>query len=95
MKFFLLILIHILLNTSISCIEPPKESDTFLNWGLKNNLNISSFIELSSTSEKSKIRFIAKEDIPRKQELLTIPNSLMFNVSKLLNLLNSKTLNKQ
>ena len=95
MKFFLLILIHILLNTSISCIEPPKESDTFLNWGLKNNLNISSFIELSSTSEKSKIRFIAKEDIPRKQELLTIPNSLMFNVSKLLNLLNSKTINKQ
>ena len=95
MKFFLLILIHILLNISISCIEPPKESDTFLNWGLKNNLNISSFIELSSTSEKSKIRFIAKEDIPRKQELLTIPNSLMFNVSKLLNLLNSKTLNKQ
>lgn len=95
MRVFILLLIHIILIFSTKSIEPPKENETFLEWGLKNNLNISSYIELTSSTEKSKIRFIAKEDIPRKQELLTIPNSLMFNISKLLNLLNSKTLNKQ
>ena len=68
---------------------------TNIHLGLFSNLNISSYIELSSHKEKNKIRFIAKEDISRKQELLTIPNSIMFNVSKLINLMNSKNLNKQ
>ena len=95
MNIFILILILTILNIIINCIEIQKENETFLEWGLKNNLNVSSFIELTEQKEKSKIRFIAKEDIARKQELLTIPNSIMFNVSKLLNLLNSKNLNKQ
>ena len=37
-----------------------------------NNLEISSLIELSSSQEKSKIHFVAKDEIPRKQLLLTI-----------------------
>ena len=95
MKVFSLILNLIILNITIYCIEIPKENDTFLEWGLKNNLNISPYIELTSHKDKNKIRFIAKEDIARKQELLKIPNSIMFNVSKLINLMNSKNLNKQ
>ena len=95
MKFSILILIPSIINLLINCIEPSNIKDTFLDWGIKNNLNISPFIELSSNQEKNKIRFIAKEDIPRKQLLLTIPYSLMFNISKILDLINSKNLNKQ
>ena len=50
---------------------------------------------MTSPQEKNKIHFIAKDEIPKNQELLTIPNSIMFNITKLLNLLNSKNLNKQ
>ena len=96
MKVFILILIPFIINISIiNCLIAPKENETFLEWGLKNNLNISSSIELSSSKEKSKIHFVAKDDIQKNQELLIIPCSLMFNTSKLLNLLNSKSLNKQ
>ena len=95
MKFSILILIPSIINLLINCIEPSNIKDPFLDWGIKNNLNISPFIELSSNQEKNKIRFIAKEDIPRKQLLLTIPYSLMFNISKILDLINSKNLNKQ
>ena len=68
-------------------------SDIFINWGLKYNLKLSSYIELSI--EKNKIKFYAKTDIPKKEELLTIPNSIMFNITKALLLINSKSLNKQ
>ena len=68
-------------------------SDIFINWGLKYNLKLSSYIE--SLIEKNKIKFYAKTDIPKKEELLTIPNSIMFNITKALLLINSKSLNKQ
>ena len=95
MRLFHIALIPLIINISIISIDPPFNKASFIEWGIKNNLNISPYIELSSSSEKSKIRFIAKEDIPRKEELLTIPNSLMFNITKILDLINSKSLNKQ
>ena len=95
MSLFNIILISLIINLSIINVKSESMKDPFLEWGINNNLDISPLIELSTSQEKSKIRFIAKEEIPRKQLLLTIPYSLMFNISKLLDLLNSKNLNKQ
>ena len=89
LKILLLLLFIIIIN----CEKNNENIDIFLDWGLKNKLQISSYIEVSS--EKNKIKFIAKEDIPKKKELLTIPNKIMFNISKALELINSKNLNKQ
>jgi hypothetical protein len=86
------LLFIIIINCALS--QNNENIDEFINWGLKNNLSLSSYIEVSYT-EKGKIKFIAKEDIPKKKELLTIPNSIMFNITKLLELLDSKKLNKQ
>ena len=69
-------------------------NDKYFKWGLKNNLTLSSYIEISY-EDKNKIKFIAKEDIPKKVELLSIPHSITFNISKALDLLNSKSLKKQ
>lgn len=88
-KILLLLLFIIIIN----CEKNNENIDIFLDWGLKNKLQISSSIEV--LSEKNKIKFIAKEDIPKKKELLTIPNKIMFNISKALELINSKNLNKQ
>ena len=96
MSLFIILLISLIINISIiTKVKSDPVKDPFLEWGKKNNLEISSLIELSSSQEKSKIHFVAKDEIPRKQLLLTIPYSLMFNISKLLDLLNSKNLNKQ
>ena len=78
----------------INCQQNLSNSDTYLDWGIKNNLNISSYIE-TTLSEKNQIKFIAKTDIPKKKDLLIIPKSLLFNVTKALELLGSKNLKKQ
>ena len=78
----------------INCQQNISNSDTYLDWGIKNNLNISSYIE-TTLSEKNQIKFIAKTDIPKKKDLLIIPKSLLFNVTKALELLGSKNLKKQ
>ena len=95
MSHFLILIISLIIATSITNDKSNTVKDSFLDWGIKNNLNISPLIELSTSQEKSKIRFFAKDEIPRNTLLLTIPYSLMFNISKLLDLLNSKNLNKQ
>ena len=66
----------------------------FLDWGLKNNLNITSYVEVT-LNEKKDIKFIAKEDIPKKKDLIIIPKSMLFNVIKAIELIGSKTLKKQ
>ena len=71
-----------------------NNNDAFVDWGLKNNLKISSYIEAIRT-ENQKIKFIAKTDIPKKTEILTIPYAIMFNITKALKLINLKSLNKQ
>ena len=77
-----------------NCEQILFSNETLLEWGLKNNLKLSPFIETVKLP-KNKIKFIAKTDIPNNSELLVIPNTLMFNLSKTLDLINSKTLHKQ
>ena len=95
MKFILLLLIFISLIL-INCKQKQHKNNNelFLNWGFKNNLKISSFIE-ASLLEDNKIKFIAKEDIPKNEEIIMIPNSIMLNVTKTLKLLNFSNLTNQ
>ena len=88
MKFIILISSLFLINF-ISC----SKSETIIDWGIKNNLEISPLIELSS--EKDSIKFIAKEDIDDKKELLKIPYTMMLDVEKSLNLINMNELKVQ
>ena len=78
----------------LNCEEIIYDNETFLEWGLRNNLKLSSYIEAKAYG-KNKIKFIAKTDIPAKTDLLTIPYNIMFNLNKVMELINSKTLNKQ
>ena len=78
----------------VFCEDYVYNIDTFLEWGLKNNLKLSSLIETSKLV-KNKIKFIAKIDIDKDKELMKIPFTLMLNLSKTLELINLKDLNKQ
>ena len=89
-KFLITFILLILCNGQ----ENFTYNDEFINWGKKNKLKISHYIEVASI-EKDKSRFIAKTNIPKKKILLTIPNSIMFNITKALKLINSKSLSKQ
>lgn len=89
-KFLVFIFHFIFLN----CQNNINTSNVFPDFDLKKTLSLSSLIE-NIKYEKNKMKFLAKEDIPKNQELFTIPYNLMFNVSKALELINSKTLNKQ
>lgn len=91
----LIFCINLLLSIIIiNCEYNIANIETFLDWGLENNLKLSPFIETSEIG-KNKIYFIAKTDIEKDKELLTIPSSLTFNVNKALELINLKDLNKQ
>lgn len=74
--------------------EGPYSNDSILEWGVKNNLKVSPYIDLKLIG-KEKNKFIAKTDIPSNQDLLTIPYSLMFNLSKAIDLINLLSLKKQ
>ena len=88
------ILIFFLFLNSIYCQKNEFGKDSFLEWGIKNNFIISSNID-TTFLKKNKIKFSAKEDIPINTKLLTIPNNIMFNISKALELIDSKNLYKQ
>ena len=92
--FALIIIINCEKSINTTYNNNNNNNDKYLEWGLKNNLSLSSYIEVSY-EDKNRIKFIAKEDIPKKVELLSIPNSLIFSTSKALDLLNSKNLKKQ
>ena len=90
-----LIIINLIISfLLLNCEEVIYDNETFLEWGLRNNLKLSSYIEAKPYG-KNKIKFIAKTDIPAKEDLLTIPYNIMFNLNKAMELINSKTLNKQ
>ena len=89
-KIFLLIFLFIILN----CQNSINTSNVFPNFDLQKTLSLSPLIE-NIKFENNKMKFLAKEDIPNNQELFTIPYNLMFNLTKALELINSKTLNKQ
>ena len=87
---FNFVILFLLLNCQIIMYD----NEAFLQWGLKNNLKLSSYIE-AKTFDKTQIKFIAKTDIPIKTDLLTIPYNIMFNLNKAIKLIKSKTLKKQ
>ena len=91
---FIFLLSFILSFLKYNCDQMFFSNETFLEWGLKNNLKLSPHIE-TEKSAKNKIKFIAKEDIPKNKDLLIIPYGLMFNLSKTIDLINSKILHKQ
>ena len=88
MKFNILISILFLINF-ISC----SKSEAIIDWGIKNNLEISPLIQLSY--EKDVLKFIAKEDIDDKKDILKIPYAMMLDVEKTLGLINSNELKEQ
>ena len=91
-SFFINFIILFLL---LKCeVENLNSNDSLLEWGLKNKLNLSSYIEIKEIS-KTKMKFIAKTDIPSDKDLLIIPYSLMFNISKTMELINLLPLKKQ
>ena len=59
------IIIIVYLFFIINCQQSSNISNSYLNWGLKNNLSLSPYIE--TIVEKNKIKFIAKTDIPKKK----------------------------
>ena len=63
-----------------------------IEWGVKNNLTLSSYIEISSEKDP---KFIAKKTIEKNETLLIIPYNLMFTAEKALKLINSKKLKNQ
>jgi len=89
-KFLVFIFHFIFLN----CQNNINTSNVFPNFDLKKTLSLSPLVE-NLKFEKNQMKFLAKEDIPNNQELFTIPYNLMFNLTKALELINSKTLNKQ
>ena len=91
MKFFLIILIYLII---LNFGEETNNNEFFLNWGLKNNLKLSKYIEVL-TSDENKLIFKAKEDIPNNLDLIEIPYSIMFNITKILKTIKSKNLNNQ
>ena len=89
MKADIFILIIILINI-IVCLNP---KNNIIDWGIRNGVMISNFIELSST--KIKKRFVSNQEIQPKQKLLSIPYNLTFDIEKALNLIEDKDLNSQ
>ena len=89
MKDDIFILIIILINI-IVCLNP---KNNIIDWGIRNGVMISNFIELSST--KIKKRFVSNQEIQPKQKLLSIPYNLTFDIEKALNLIEDKDLNSQ
>ena len=94
MKKLIILINFLVLFLLLKCEQNIYENNAIIEWGLNNSLYLSSYIELSKLG-KNKIKFIAKIDIPKNKNLLTIPYNLMFNVNKVIELINSKTLTKQ
>ena len=96
-KIFANILLLFYLKNIIDCqknITNSNYSDSnYINWGKENDIEISPLIEIQVDNGIS--HFVAKEDIKDKQEILAIPHSILFNIEKALNLLNSKELKTQ
>lgn len=86
-KYYIIIIVF-LININI-CIN----DFNFMDWGLKNKIELSHLIEVSTNKDVKK--FIAREDIEMKKDLLKIPYDATFNVEKVLNLLNSNELKLQ
>ena len=92
MKAYVLLYIIVLLNI-ISNSKSETKVEEIMDWGKKNKLEISPLIEISL--ENGKKKFIAKENIDEKKEILKIPYTTTFDIEKTIDLLNSKELKSQ
>ena len=89
-----LILFFLIINSIIcNSIENNYNDKSFLDWGIKNNIEYLPVIEISS--ENGQKKFIAKEDIDPNNVILKIPYDLTFNIEKALDLINIKELKLQ
>ena len=90
----IIILIYFLINSLGICKKVEKEIiyNKFLEWGINNNLILSSTIQASFDKT---LKFTSKSSIKANEILLTIPYDIMFNIEKALDLLESTTLKKQ
>ena len=90
----IIILIYFLINSLGICKKVEKEIiyTKFLEWGINNNLILSSTIQASFDKT---LKFTSKSSIKANEILLTIPYDIMFNIEKALDLLESTTLKKQ
>ena len=89
------IFILILLNISLILIVKSEDNlsiETLLDWSKKNDIKISSKIKISF--EKG-VNVTAIEDIPAKTEIITIPEKMILNIDKILDLINSPELKAQ
>ena len=89
MKITIFILAFLLINL-IKCTK--KETNIF-DWGINNDVEILTPIEISQKDGKDIL--IAKKDISNNQEIIRIPYDIIFNVEKALDLINSKELKSQ
>lgn len=88
------ILILFLIKLIINKENKNKQNESnIINWGKKNNLEISSLIGIQKVNGTDK--FIALNDIESKTEILKIPYQIIFNISKILELINSDELKEQ
>jgi hypothetical protein len=93
MKIYLLSFIFIINLIICNETKEEKSDSNFIDWGIKNDIEISSLIGISSVNGVKK--FVALEDIESKKEILTIPYDITFNIEKILDLLNSNELKTQ
>jgi len=88
MKKILILLINIIVY-----IKAKNAYDKLLEWGKNNSLFISDKLEMRYVSENNRA-YYAKDDIPEKTLIMTIPFKIMLNLKNAFELLNSKKINK-
>ena len=70
------------------------DDSIFRNWGYQNKILFSPNIYLISRDKEQK-KYVAINDIEEKTALLRIPNNILFNIEKALDMINSKELKSQ
>jgi hypothetical protein len=89
-KYILSILFLININIIIC-----DDDSNYINWGINNYIVFSPSIEILKDKNNNNKKFIARDDIQRKQEILKIPNNVLFNIDKSLDMINSNELKSQ
>mgnify|MGYP002627185560 CR=1 FL=1 len=89
------IFISILLNITLILFVKSEDHlslETLLDWSKRNDIKISSKIKISFEKE---VNATALEDIPAKTEIITIPEKMILNIDKILDLINCPKLKAQ
>lgn len=100
MKFFSLILLIFFFNTPILilCKKATNYSD-YISWCYSKNITILPSLKFSPVYKNTKLipKFFcnSNDTIPKDTLLITIPSSIILNITKILSLINSSELSKQ